>query len=423
MKQAKEIFLVLLTVLSLNVFGQTQNITFNKIYELVEKKNFFKAKATYDLKKNELTTIHQKVIEAVLDNAFNRLEPSNTKITQILQTQNNLPDSLMLTLYKVKEDNAIKLFDYKEAKNTIITIIGKYKYLLSDEDAEASENNLKIWSSLEYEPKQQVKINESICLKMEKDKAGLNTLKVSSGKNLADFIFDTGANLSTTSETTAKQLDMKIIPVDIEVGTITGEMVTAQLAICPLLKLGSIEFRNTVFLVVKDEGLTFPQINYRINGILGFPIIEALKEIQTTQDGYFIVPKEESTFEMKSNMAMDGLTPLVLINDKHFTFDTGADNTVLYSPYFIENYQEIQSKYAETSISFGGAAGVKEFMGYKIDFNFNFCGKAITLRNVSLLINKIEKNDKGVYGNIGQDLIRQFHKMTLNFNQMFMQFD
>ncbi len=337
MKQTKRLLLILLTSLTLNAFGQSQNTTFDKIYNLVEQKNFFKALETYNIQKDELATVHQKVIEIFLDNAFNRLKASNKKIDQLIQEKNNLSDSLMLKLYKTKEDNSIKLFNYREAKNTITTIMNNYKKLLSEDDKNEMENSLKIWTALEHEPKQQVKIKEANYLKMNKDKAGLNNLKVSAGKNIVDFIFDTGANLSTTSETTAKQLDMKIIPVDIEVGTITGEKAPAQLAVCPIMTLGNIEIQNAVFLVLKDDGLAFPQIDYSINGILGFPIIEALKEIQTTQDGYFIVPKEETKFEGKSNMAMDGLTPLVLINDKHFTFDTGADHTILYSSYYSEN--------------------------------------------------------------------------------------
>ncbi|HMR83636.1 MAG TPA: retropepsin-like aspartic protease, partial [Niabella sp.] len=306
MKQIKSSLLILLTSLTLNAFGQSQNTTFDKIYNLVEQKNFFKAVETYDAQKGELTTVHQKVIEAFLDNAFNRLQASNKKIIQLIQAGSNLPDSLMLKLYKTIEDNAVKLFNYKEAKSAILTIMANYKRLLSEDDRNGMENNLKIWTALEHEPKQQVKIKEANCLKMEKDKAGLNNLKVSSGKNTVDFIFDTGANLSTTSETAAKQLGMKIIPVDIEVGTITGETAQAQLAVCPVMTLGNIEIRNAVFLVLKDEGLAFPQIDYRINGILGFPVIAALKEIQTTQDGYFIVPEEETKFEARSNLAMDG---------------------------------------------------------------------------------------------------------------------
>lgn len=423
MKKLKILILVFATLSGSRLMAQAQYSSFERIYNLVEQKNFFRAKDVYALQKKDLSIVQQKVIEAFLDNAYNRPEASNEKIMLLIQAKNKLPDSLMLKLYKTKEDNAVKLFDYREAKNTLTKIIAAYKQLLTEDDKKDMENNLKIWTALEHEAKQQVEIKEGVSLKMEKDKAGLNNLKVSDGKDSIDFIFDTGANLSTTSETTAKQLDMKIIPVDIETGTITGDVVPAQLAVCPILRLGTIEIRNSVFIVLKDEALTFSQIGYQIHGILGFPVIEALKEIQITRSGYFIVSKEETKSEAISNMAMDGLTPLVVLNDKPFALDTGADSTLLYAPYFFENRQDIESNYMETTISFGGAAGVKECRGYRIDVNFDFNDKNVSLKNVRLLKSNLEEKEKTIYGNIGQDLIKQFEKMTLNFNQMFIKLD
>ena len=411
-----------LTLLSLNVWGQTKNTAFIQIYDLIEQKNFFKAKEIYDLQKKDLSDSHQKFVEAFLDNAFNRLEESNNQINQLIKAESNLPDSLILELYKIKEDNYVKLFDYKEAKNALITILKDYKDLLSENEINGIENSLKIWFALENEPKQKTFIKDAVRLKMEKDKVGLNNLKVSNGKDSLNFIFDTGANLSTVPKSTAQLFGMKIIPVDIEVGTITGEKVPAQIAVCPEFKLDNIEILNSIFLVLDDNALAFPQIDYQIYGVLGFPVIEALREIQITRDGYFTVPKEETKNSFESNMAMDGLTPLIYINQRHFTFDTGADRTIFYHSYYIENQKEIDKNYKPEKISFGGAAGRKEFDGYVISVNINILDKEITLKDIQLLKEKI-KNSETVYGNIGQDLIKQFHKMTMNFDRMFIKFD
>ena len=48
-----------LTLLSLNVWGQTKNTAFIQIYDLIEQKNFFKAKEIYDLQKKDLSDSHQ----------------------------------------------------------------------------------------------------------------------------------------------------------------------------------------------------------------------------------------------------------------------------------------------------------------------------------------------------------------------------
>ncbi|BAX82095.1 hypothetical protein ALGA_3803 [Labilibaculum antarcticum] len=406
----------------MNLFGQNENLKFNDIYDLLEQKNFFKAKEMYSFAKNNFPIAYQKFTEALLDNAFNRLDESQEKITFLIDKKLSIPDSLQLKLYEVKMDNSLKLYNYKEAKNSIITILSDYKKDLTKKETASFENSLKIWSSLENTSPQKVIIKQNTILKMEKDIAGLKNLKVSANCDTLNFIFDTGANLSTTSQSVAERLKMKIIPVEIEVETITGTKILAQLAVCDQLTMGNVDMYHVIFLVLPDEDLSFPQINYQIYGILGFPLIEALKEIQITQNGDFIIPKERTAFIESSNMAMNGLTPLIYIDGMHFTFDTGADNTMLYHSFYKENLDEITKHYQPEKISFGGAGGKAGFDGYVINHTFNILGKDAALKDIQVLKEKI-KEDETVYGNIGQDLIQQFNTMTLNFDKMFIRFE
>jgi predicted aspartyl protease len=71
-----------------------------------------------------------------------------------------------------------------------------------------------------------------------------------------DFIFDTGANFSTVTETTAKRLNMRIMDTaTIEVGSITSHKVRSKIGVCPEFNLGNIKVENAVFLVFPDEAL------------------------------------------------------------------------------------------------------------------------------------------------------------------------
>lgn len=414
---------VLMICSNLNVFAQSSDKGFNIISKLLEQKNYFKAKEIYASTNNQLNSTNRSYIEACLYNAFNRLIESNIRIETLIQDNNEeLSDSLKLQLYSLKQDNSLKLFDYKTAKNSIEIILRDYIKILDSESIDDYKNTLKICTALENQPKQSVRINSSNKIKLVKDKAGLDNLKVIRKLDTLNFIFDTGANISTTSKSVANRLKMDIIPVDIEVGTITGIKVRAQLAVCDKLSIGTIEIHNAVFLVLEDSGLYFPQIDFQIYGILGYPIIEALNEIQITQDGYFIVPKQETKFYDEQNLAMDGLTPLISIEGKHYTFDTGASSTMLYSNYYEDYKEEINQYYKPEKISFGGAGGKEEFNGFTIKHAFSISGKKIILKDVQLLSEKIKQKET-VYGNIGQDVIKQFGKMTLNFSKMFVKFD
>lgn len=418
-KKLRLSFLLILS--SLFTFAQEENKTFNQIYQLLEKDNFFKAAEVYEGSKKQLSQEFQFFTEAILDNAFNRLQDSDKRIAYLLENKNTLHDTLLYQLYKTKADNALKQYQYFEAKNALEKILKNYKDYLSENDKTDYENSLKIWTALQNVAPQTVDIKQRTSIKMEKDLAGLNNLKVSVGRDTLNFIFDTGANISTTTQSVAKKLGFDLFETDIEVGTITGTKVKAQLGVCKKLTMGSIDIYNSVFLIMPDEALSFPQINYQILGILGYPIIEAFKEIEITKKGDFIIPEKQTKFLGKSNMAMKDLTPLIFIDQKHYTFDTGADQSMLYQSYYLENKAEVETRYALEKINFGGAGGAVERDGFLVDFTFTMADTPVTLEKIPLLIEKI-KDQESVYGNIGQDLIRQFDTMIINFDQMFIQF-
>src|SRR5207237_3830724 len=114
-------------------------------------------------------------------------------------------------------------------------------------------------------------------------KARLLNVPVEINAQKMDFVFDTGANISTVSASTAQKLGLRIIEADIAVGSSTDIKVKSKLGVAPEIKVGQVTLKNVVFLVLEDKALTFPQINYQINGIVGFPVIEAFREITLTE--------------------------------------------------------------------------------------------------------------------------------------------
>ena len=402
-------------------FAQVTSTRFNKLYQLIESKDFFSALELFMINKTDFSAEEQVFMLAILDNAFNKPIASNKKIALLNKSSEVLPDTLQLKIQRIQEDNFVKLKDYAGAKRTTQKILQEFDPLLSTEVRDDLRNNLKIWSALEHIGPQRIEINSDTRLKMTKDKAGLKNLKLTINSDTASFIFDTGANLSTVSESVAKRLHMEIIRAAIDVDAITGISIKADLAVCKQLKLGHINISDVIFLVFPDSALYIPQINYQINGILGFPVIEALQEVQLTQDDFFIVPKTPTVPKRPSNLAIDGLTPLIAIDGKHYTFDTGAEKTILYAPFYETYKQQIEKQDIPTKVAMGGAGGKVEYDGFVIQHTFHIGDKSILIKNISLLKSKI-KNET-VYGNIGQDIIRQFSKMTLNFKDMFIHFD
>ena len=89
---------------------------------------------------------------------------------------------------------------------------------------------------------------------------------------------------------------------------------------------------------------------------------------------------------------------------------------------FQKHKKTITSKYKEKSLSFGGAGGSVTKNGYEIHFEVPIGDQVIHLDDVMLFSEQIKENGDHYYGNIGQDLIKKFDTMILNFKSMFIQF-
>jgi len=396
---------------------------YRQLDSLIDHKQFFSARQIFEKHNRELNSFHHLLISSRINNVFNRLEASSRQIDSIFTFyQQHLNDSMRYQLSDVQHSNFSKLHLYSQALKVCNEIIDRYSYFLSPKQVEDYKNTRIIWMALANTPRQKVIINQQLSVKMTKDKAGLKNLPVSNGKDSLGFIFDTGANISTVSESTARRLGMHFMDSTLLVTSITGKKVPSQLAVCDKLYIRDIEINNAVFLVFRNQDLFIPQISYQINGIIGFPIINDLGEVHISRQDDFIVPLTESV-SIPSNMALEFLTPIIDINGEPYTFDTGADETMLYPPYYKKHRDQIDRLYTPTSMRFGGAGGSTTQKGFKVNFNCLVSGKNIQLDSVSLFTEPFKDNMNYYYGNIGQDLIGQFNKMVLNFKSMFIRFE
>lgn len=395
---------------------------FERAGQLLREKDYFGARDYYQKHNGNFSPAEDLVLKAHIAAAFNRPASSNKAIA-LFQKQPNIgvDDAVKLAMLRLQQQNYSRLFEYGNALKAHQEVLSKYKHVLSKTDSVDDSNTALICKALTGKPKQRIVLSGNTVIKMKRDAANLPNISVKSKAASVDFIFDTGANFSTVSYSTAGALKMEILEGVIEVGTVTGAKVKSKVALCPSFMMGNIKVENAVFLVMPDSALAFPQIKYQINGIIGFPVIEALKEVQLTRADEFIVPQTK-TRAAAQNMALDFLTPIYQLGDEYFTFDTGADATMLYSKYLEKHRQQITGQYPLIDLTFGGAGGASTRKGYKIMYHPVVGGKALDLKDIEVFDDKFNGERDHFYGNLGQDIIKQFDKMIINFSDMFIQF-
>ncbi|WP_335964336.1 retropepsin-like aspartic protease [Galbibacter sp. PAP.153] len=391
---------------------------FVSLNKMAEAHNYFALEEMYHQQKNKLQIPYSLYFEAILANAFNKPQESNKTITAFLNAYPE-KDSLSKKMLQAELINHIYLSEYEKALKTNEILQEDYVTKLDSLELADLKNTHKIWSALKNIAKQEVIKKTAVTLPVKKDMAGLSTILITSGGKSMDFVFDTGANFSVIQKSVARELGMKIIPSNFTVEAVTGLEVKSDLAVADQIKLGDILLKNVVFLAFNDTDLSFPSIGYEIKGIIGFPVIKDLDEIEINKNNNNIfIPKKAKHYRLH-NLAFDEYMPIVKTKygDKslYFNFDTGAQKTALYAPFYNENKAAIEQNAKETIFKTGGAGGHIETKGFIVNNVTLEIGKAsASLDSLQLFPNTIG-TQKEAYGNLGQDYIQQFNTMIINF--------
>jgi len=127
-----------------------------------------------------------------------------------------------------------------------------------------------------------------------------------------------------------------------------------------------------------------------------------------------------------NNLAFDGSTTVVsVINESDtlsFHLDTGATGTEFYGNYFSRFKTRTIEKGRLEIVESGGVGGSIETQVYILpSVNFEIGGKKIELKEIAVRTESAFKGQK-YNGNIGQDIIKQFDEMILNFELMYLDF-
>jgi hypothetical protein len=204
------------------------------------------------------------------------------------------------------------------------------------------------------------------------------------------WIFDTGANLSTVTESEAKRMELLVVETKAYVHGSTGARNQMRLAVVKDLKFGATHIHNVVVLVLPDASLNIaPVHHYQITGIIGIPVLRSLGSVGIAKEGLVHIHDRQPAAPGTSNLFFEGEDPFVEIShDRHtlqMFLDTGANSTVVYTSFrnalTREEILHLQSK-RERRAGAGGA--IQQEVQRIPTLNFQLFEKPVALRKISL---------------------------------------
>lgn len=386
-------------------------------------KNFFKLDnlmSKIEFSKNNPQLL---LFKATLDNVFNNPEESNILINRLFeQYSKNFSDTVIKDLYSMRAQNSNRLQDYKNVFINDSIVITKFKFLCDSSEIDTRTDDILLYRNLANVPKMEIIKTGECQIILKRDIAGLFNVPVIIKNDTTDFVFDTGANVSVITESLAKKYGIKTVGSKVKIGGSTGFKIDASIGLIDL-KLGQVEVKNAYFLIFPDSALSFAHGIYKIRGVIGFPIMYNLHEFIVKDDKFLIVPKQPE-ISSNRNLALDNSYPVIMVIYKRdtlpFHFDSGASNTEFYSLFLKKYKNEIVGKCKLQKTASASAGGAVESETYIMDSVVISAGNSqCQIHSIRILQNDLMGFDvKYQYGNFGQDYIKQFSEMKMNFTSM-----
>jgi predicted aspartyl protease len=247
----------------------------------------------------------------------------------------------------------------------------------------------------------------------------------------AFYFIDTGANLSTLTESEALRLGMEIKGVNATGGStdINGNRVLFRVARAQSIALGGIVLNNVAFLVTSNDQPPFVDMKTGERGLIGLPVVIALESVKWTRKGTFEVDRSPKRTDVAAaNLCFDDLSLIVEASfDQHalpFALDTGATTTELWAKFADVAAELIRKFGSRESHTVTGLGGSQKFDAASIPkVTLLLGGKPVTLQPAHILAAEQKSEAKWLYGNLGMDLLNQAQTVAIDFRTMTLALD
>lgn len=238
----------------------------------------------------------------------------------------------------------------------------------------------------------------------------------------ATYFFDTGAWISCMSESEAKRLHLKVRNSLGQLGQSAGAHVGFRTAVAKNVVVGNTHFEDVSFAVFPDNQEPWSDLAPGRRGIVGMPILVALKNLRWEKSGGLEIAQPSRPFDMeKSNLTFDDdhlVVSATIQNQKvSGTVDTGAVDTDLYQP-FADQFKDLIKRLGKKdSRELHGVGHAEKYDSITLpELQINIGDAETVLSPAHVILKSI--GAKGCVGNFGLDLYKQGPAFTIDFDAM-----
>ena len=374
----------------------------------------------------KLTHLEHEYFQGILNDRENRPAQARTALEHVLpELKESNRRRAALAERTLAYDNFL-LGRYGEASDELSDLINNYGHEFNAVEMHTLQNDRDTFELFRGAAPQKIAGAATYKIRSQRDPLTNDDVLVEVNGKSDWWIFDTGANITAITASTAKQLGLTISQAHASTQSgSTGNEVPLRSTVIPEMHIGAAIVRNVAAIVMEDQALDIDlgkNGHVQIHGILGYPVMAAMGSFTFQNNGISVAaqgpstPRSTALYAEELNLLVDAT---VNHRELPFQFDTGnigAELTARFVREFPGQFASLRTGKAQ----FGGAGGLRELPVYLLpELSVGIGDAKAQFKNVVAL-----NADRGVdpldrlYGNLGQGLLRQFQSYTIDFSRM-----
>ena len=373
-----------------------------------------------------LTPQQKQLYRGILANRDNKPEESIKLLQPLLdkiKSDEHPPEEKMLR--KALAEDYLRTGDWTAANQAYLELDYRLGGSMTPEERNEIELPVKLLPLAIHNPPMTVESAGPFTLPYDRDFLGLADVPVFVDAESHDWMMDPTAPFNLICRSTAKSVGLKISEASATVHTITGRPIQVHMTVIPRFTIGTVTLRNVTAFVFDDADYYFPQSQYWVRGVLGYPAVSALGSVTVvTQTRIEVRPGDsEQRLKTGARFYLDGDRVVAALGkpgeERMYAVDAGGQQTYLTSRYYAEHSGDFDGKQIQL-MAMPGTQKKPPAPAYVADaVTLSIGDRPVTLHYLQVLtqpLNAAAIDD--TYGTLGIDVLDEFQSYTFDYKTM-----
>jgi hypothetical protein len=262
---------------------------------------------------------------------------------------------------KAVAEDYLRLGDYAKAAKAYQTLDERLNSEMTADERDEIELPLKLLPLAAQNPPTTVEPCDPFRLVVSRNPLGLWDVGVFVDARPHTWMLDPTAPFNLISRSIAREVGLKVSDDAATVRSLTGRPIPVHMAVVPRFTIGGrLTLRNMTVFVFEDADYTYARAKYKVQGVLGFPAVQAIgsltifngdSAIEVRPAAQIAPPDKFDKLTDGAPLYFDGDRVLVGLGkadqERIYSIDAAGQQTYLSSRYFSEHTDEFAGQKEE----------------------------------------------------------------------------